>query len=618
MDEKTLSAILQKCNDAYYNSSAPVLTDNEYDIIKDFIEIKFPNANVLNEIGAPVSGKTKVTLPYEMASMDKIKPDSNALVNWTTKYNGPYVLSCKLDGVSGLYTTENKQYKLYTRGNGIVGQDISYLLSNLNLPKTAGYSVRGEFIIQKNVFNSKYKDTFANSRNLVSGIINSKKIDTKINDLHFVAYEIIHPPMKPSDQLDILNKLGFETVRNNTVSELSNSFLSDVLLDWRANYDYEIDGVIVTDNKIYPRKSGNPDHAFAFKMVISDQVAEAKVVDVIWSPSKNGLLKPRVRIEPIKLGGVTIEYATGFNGKFIEDNKIGIGAIITMIRSGDVIPFIKSVSVPAQHAKMPDVPYTWTSTHVDVVISDISEDPTVKQKNITGFFTTLNVDGLSIGNVKRIYNAGYDSISKILQMKVDDFEKIDGFKSKMAEKIHNSIQQRILDATLLDIMVASNKLGRGLGARKLAPILEKYPTILLSGESDDAKIALLKTVPGIGKENATEFVKKIPEFLTFLNECKLEYKLHAAPVLNAPTGPENTGHPLYGKKIVMTKTRDKDVIDALKQYGAIISDNITTDTYLLIVKSKTDVSNKMDYAVKHNITIMTPEEFIQKYVTITK
>ena len=66
---------------------------------------------------------------------------------------------------------------------------------------------------------------------------------------------------------------------------------------------------------IYPRPKGNPDYAFAFKMIISDQVAEAKVLDVIWTPSKDGYLKPRVQIEPVTLGGVKIEYATGFNAK---------------------------------------------------------------------------------------------------------------------------------------------------------------------------------------------------------------------------------------------------------------------------------------------------------------
>ena len=106
-------------------------------------------------------------------------------------------------------------------------------------------------------------------------------------------------------------------------------------------YEYEIDGVIVSDDKIYNRTQQNPEHAFAFKMVLSEQMAEAKVVDIIWNASKDGYLKPRVRIEPVKIGGVTIEYTTGFNANYIETNRIGIGAVIQLIRSGDVIPYIK-------------------------------------------------------------------------------------------------------------------------------------------------------------------------------------------------------------------------------------------------------------------------------------
>ena len=75
-------------------------------------------------------------------------------------------------------------------------------------------------------------------------------------------------------------------------------------------------------------------------MVLSDQSAEAKVLDVLWSASKDGFLKPRVKIEEVNIGGAKINYATGFNAKFIQDNKIGLGAVIKIIRSGDVIPKI--------------------------------------------------------------------------------------------------------------------------------------------------------------------------------------------------------------------------------------------------------------------------------------
>jgi NAD-dependent DNA ligase len=614
ISEKELSEIIKYANEQYYNTKNPILTDNEYDIVKEYIEKKYPSNKAIKDIGAPVT-KNKVKLPYEMASMDKIKPDTNALENWILKYKGPYVLSCKLDGVSGMYVNKDGKSNLYTRGDGKVGQDITHLISVLKLPNIKDIAIRGEFIIPKRIFEEKYKNTFANPRNLVSGIINSKSIDEKTRDLHFVAYEVIDPPMKPSEQMKKIEELGYEIVMNKTESSLTNQLLSETLLDWRKNYDYEIDGVIVTDDKIYPRVSGNPQHAFAFKMVISEQLAEAKVVDVIWTPSKNGVLKPRVRIEPIKLGGVTIEYATGFNGKFIEENKIGIGAVIEIIRSGDVIPYIKSITTPAEQAKMPDVPYVWSDTHVDIMLENIAEDPIVREKNITVFFTELEVDGLSTGNVKRLIKAGYDSVSKILKMSKSDFESIEGFKTKMADKIYSSIHEKIDKASLLDIMVASNKLGKGLGEKKIRPIIETFPNILTSPENPEQKIEMLKSIKGIGKENATEFVTNIGIFMDFLRECELEGKLEGEIISEEPIVTTNIdkSHPLYGKKIVMTKVRDKSIINALSNYGASLEDSIKKDTFALIVKSKEDKSNKTEFAEKNGIPIMTVEEFKIKY-----
>ena len=619
LSEKELSAMLLASNSAYYNTKTALMTDNQYDILKEYIERKYPKNQAITQVGAPVE-KNKVKLPYEMASMDKIKPDSNALPNWVKKYTGPYVLSCKLDGVSGMYSTEGegRGAKLYTRGDGKVGQDVSHLIPLLKLPNHKDIVVRGEFIIPKKVFEEKYKERFANPRNLVSGIVNAKTTDEKVHDLHFVAYEVIKPLLKPSEQMALLKELRHEVVMNRSTDELTNESLSETLLDWRKSYEYEIDGVIVIDDKVHPRASGNPDYAFAFKMVISDQIAEAKVVDVIWNASKDGYLKPRVRIEPIRLGGVTIEYATGFNGKFIEENKIGIGALIEIIRSGDVIPYIKEVTQPAEKGKMPDVPYKWSDKHVDIMLENKDEDVTVKEKNVTAFFVELEVDGLSSGNVKRIMKAGFDSIPKILLMTKADYEnKVEGFKGKMAEKIYNGIKEKVASANLLTVMKASNMLGRGLGERKLRPILERYPTILTSKEAPDEKIKMLRAIDGIGPENAKSFVANIPAFLAFLRECDLEGKL-SQNILRESTPKVNpnvdTTNPLYGKNIVMTKIRDKDIIEHLPTVGATLEDNIKKDTFVLIVKSKADSSNKTKYAEENGIAIMEPEEFKQKFM----
>ena len=186
LTEEELVTVIEGNNHAYYNTNKPLTSDNEYDIIKEYMERKYPKNTIITEVGAKII-KNKVELPYKMASMDKIKPDTNALTKWTTTYKGPYVLSCKLDGVSGLYTTEGEIPKLYTRGNGTIGQDISHLIPVLNLPTEKNSVIRGEFIIPRLVFEEKYKKRFANARNLVSGIVNSKKIDEKNPRLTFCS-----------------------------------------------------------------------------------------------------------------------------------------------------------------------------------------------------------------------------------------------------------------------------------------------------------------------------------------------------------------------------------------------------------------------------------------------
>ena len=613
LSEIELTKMMELANELYRNDE-PLLSDNEYDIIEDYVKEKYPDNTHLKKIGAPIAGKNKAILPYEMASMDKIKPDSNSFPSWKKKYSGPYVFSCKLDGVSGLYTTEGSKPKLYTRGDGKVGQDISHLIKVLGLPKEKGIVVRGEFIIPKAVFQEKYAEKFANPRNLVSGIVNAKSVDEKAKDVHFVTYEVIKPDIKPSEQMKKLVELGFKTVKNRFLEEFTIDILSETLMDWRKNYEYEIDGVIVTDDKIYKRESGNPDHSFAFKMVLSEQLAESKVVDIEWTASKSGYLKPVVIIQPVKLGGVTIKRLTGFNGKFIEENEIGIGAIIQIVRSGDVIPYIKSVVVPARQPKMPDIPYIWTDTHVDIVVENLADDNTVQMKKIVAFFKSLEVDGLQEGNAKKIIKAGFNTISKILKMSIKDFETVDGFKTKMATKIADSIKEKMDKSSLLDIMVASGSFGRGLGERKMKPIMETFPTILVSIETNDIKIGLLKTIPGIGKENATDFIENIPTFLEFLKECDLEQKLSGSSVVKSLQKTFDTSHKLYGVKVVMSKVRDKDIIDALELNGGELQDSIKSGTTVLIVPNKEESSNKTEAAIKKGIPIMTPAEFKDKYM----
>ena len=615
LSESQLTQMVLKANEVYYNTGVPLITDNQYDIIKEYTERKFPTNTAIKEVGAPIV-KNKVVLPYEMASMDKIKPESGALATWTAKYKGPYILSAKLDGVSGLYTCEGEEPRLYTRGDGKVGQDVSHLTRVLSLPCIPGLVVRGEFILRKSVFETKYKGTFATARNLVAGIVNAKTIDDKTRDLDFVVYEVIKPVIKPLRQMETLLAHGFNTVWNTTTKSLTNEMLSETLHEMKSKYEYEIDGIIVANDAVYPRSSGNPDHAFAFKMAISDQMAEAKVVDVLWEVSQDGYFKPRVRIEPINIAGVNIEYTTGFNGKFIEENRIGIGAVVQIIRSGDVIPYIREIIAPAEKAKMPDAPYIWTQTRVDIMVENAAEDPTVKRKNVVGFFLELDVKGLGESNLKKMIEAGHDTVPKIIALTLPDLEKVFG-QGKTAPAMYEGIKNKIAESTLSQLMVASNMFGRGIGNRLVNALMKEYPDFLTAESAKEVKLEMLSR-QGI-KKNGEQFYDAIVPFRRFLEECGLLYKLeNSKSEVNSSTDksadksadkPINTSSPLFNKSIVMTKVRDAPIIEYLKQVGATLDDTMKTTTFVLIVKDRADTSSKTKYAEARGIPIMTVEEF---------
>ena len=643
LSEAQLAAMLDAANNAFHCKGEPLMTDGEYDILHEYLENKYPKNTVLQEVGAVVE-KNKAKLPYEMWSMDKIKPDSGTLDKWKQKYAGPYVISCKLDGVSGLYTTEGSEPKLYTRGDGKVGQDVSYLIPYLRLPKDKDIVIRGEFIIKRQVFDTKYKAKFANPRNLVAGIANAKTVDDKIRDVDFVAYEVIRPEnLTPSQQMAKLASFsgmmgglmgtGLIAVQNKTEPTITNETLSETLQEWRKSSVYEIDGIIVSDDRVHPRTTGNPDHSFAFKMVLSEQMAETHVVDVIWQISKDGYLKPRVQVMPIKLGGVTIQYATGFNADFIEKNKIGVGAVIQIIRSGDVIPYIKSVTTPAESPKMPEEAYHWNDTHVDIVLDNVSGNATVQEKQIAAFFKGIEVDGLGPGNVKKIIKAGYDSVPKILRMSEADLLKVEGFQQKTAKKLFDGIHSKIDEASLTTLMTASQQFGRGFGQEVVELIMTKYPEVLKEPNVDK-----LVAIPGIGQKTAERFVEHIPKFMDFVKECGLEDKIQqkiksASPnqaveppktitesimsvfTPNKPAAAVDTNNPLFGKSVAMTGFRDKELEAVLKTRGAKVSPNIKNGLLALLVKSmdENQTSGKLKEAKDKNIPIMTVDEFKKQY-----
>lgn len=653
MSEDELTELLKEAINKYYGEKdEPIFTDDEYDVLRNYVLTNYPDNEVAqNEHLELIPDKDKVDLPYKMYSMNKIKPSTDALEKFKKTYTGPdYVISCKLDGISALYIskTSTSDEKLFTRGNGKKGTNITHLIPYIiwkNKPTkeltTTEFALRGEIIIKKEIFDTKYSKKYANSRNFVAGIVNKKTLDPSIlTDIDFVCYEVIKPELKPSEQMKFIENTWiskpvlYENINN---SDLTNELLSEKLLLWRETYDYTIDGIVCSEDNIYPRQDKNPDHAFAFKMIISNQVVEARVIDVLWTPSKDGLLKPRVHIEPVNVGGSLITYATGFNAKFIVDNKIGLGAKIRLIRSGDVIPHIEEVLAPASEPIMPKEEYIWNATNVDIILKSVESNETVLVKNITGFFKALEVEGLGEANIKKIIKIGNNSTSKIINMTKDDFMNVENFKEKMASKVYNSIREKIDKASLAKLASATNIFGRGFGDKRIESILKQHPTILsITEPNDEEKIKKVKLVDGIAEKTATQFVKNIPEFQEFLNKANLLNKLSTGQVNPSKSDSKSNSksksdsksdskkipdNPLKDKIIVLsdfkaTNFTKKELTDKLEKLGAKIDKGITKSTNILVVGDikKPKKTNKFEQAEKNeNTTIMQIDDFLETY-----
>lgn len=625
LTDDELGNLLKQFSYYYYNTDKKIISDEIFDLLKDILMERNPNHEFFLHVGAPII-KNKVKLPYPMASLNKIKPDTDSLDKFIKKYKGPYVISDKLDGVSALFIKDKKN-KLYTRGDGLFGQDISHLIPyvisknikfNLIPNKTA---IRGELIISKNNF-KKLVD-LKNARNTVAGLVNAKKISIKIAKLtEFIAYTIVNPIYNQIDQMNKLDSWDFPIVKNKTVNVITNDILSKYLVERRENGKYDIDGIVVIDssNK-YTVSNKNPDYGFAFKKVLTDQVAEATVLEVEWNVSKDGYLKPRVKIEPITLVGVDITYATAFNAKFVVDNKLGPGSIIKLVRSGDVIPHILKVLKPSSSGKpqLPDTPYKWNKTNVDLIVQDIhgAASDNIKIKQITYFFKTMKVKFISEGIITKLVENGYDSIIKIVKL-IDNTHKLDnieGLGEKMITKIFNNIKDAFKIVTLPRLMSASNTLGRGFGIKRTKMITDAFPNILKI-DNVELKQKILD-LEGFDEIMAHQFISNFDKFKTFFEKLKkiinldhLEYSKN-----NKKKGIDNIL--LKNKKIVFTGFRDSELEEFIENNGGNVSSAVSRNTDIVIYDdTKNTKSSKLDKAQALGIKIMSISEFKNIYIHI--
>lgn len=607
--------LLKKADEAYFNKGEVIMTDTEYDLLKDYLKEKAPKNPYFKHVGYKPPEKLKVKLPYFLGSQDKIKYENKKELNsWISKYHKPleYVISEKLDGISCLITSDDNGIKLYTRGDGTFGVDITKIKDYIKtIPKSipVGLAVRGELLLSKSNWD-KVKHYGANARNLVSGVINSKTINTNILPyIDFVVYDLLSERIENNEALKKVSLLGFKVVNHLLLREsLTNDKLLELLKKFRMNSDYEIDGIVITHNSKYKMNSKkNPEYSFAFKSNTLLEQIEVRVIDVEWNISKDKYLKPIVKFNPINLDGVVIKQATGFNADFIVKNKIGLGSIITIQRSGGVIPDITSVLKPADNGEpiMPKIAYKWNKTKIDIIADLDTKNREHDISSFSFFMKSLNIKGVGEGIITKLYDNSYDTLQKIIHIKMEDVLGIDGFKEKSAKNLITALSE-IKNKSCKEMMVASNLLGRGFGEKKLDLILNKYPFIC-----ENKKKALeltetqIKDINGMGEVSAKQFIENLNKFYEFYEELGMELKKEdIAIIIN-----EKINKKLENKHFVFSGFRNKEFEEIIKNNGGFVDDTITKNTNYLIIKDKTKITEKVKKAEEKGVIIITTEEF---------
>lgn len=652
-----LVTVIKKLADAYYNSSTPLVSDEIYDLIFETLKSRDPKNPVLKQTGSTVKvSRKKVKLSYPMGSLNKIKPNTGFIEKWLRQYEGPYVLSDKLDGISAQLLRKDNKYYLYTKGEGDeegnIGEDISHLVELIQIngldKLKEGMAVRGELIMSREAF-KKHSKEFKNSRNLVSGVVNAKTLNKNIaKDVEFVAYAMLDPIYEQPKQMKELKKMGFNLVYNFTVEsgKLTQKLLEDTLVKRRKESPYDIDGIVCVDSsQTYELQPGYPEHAFAFKMILDDQYASAKVTKVVWDVSKDSYLKPVVHIEPVDLVGVTVSKATAHNAKFVVDNKIGKGAIIKIIRSGDVIPYILDVETPAKKISEPNVPYKWNDSEVDYIVDYDQEVPEeiiaqVKVKNLTSFFAKIGVKYLSEGILTKFVDNGYDSIKNIITANKEELTEIEGLGEKIVKKIYDEIEDKLKKVKLSTFMAATNIFGFGLGETKIKDIIRTYPDIIHSTWTKKEMIENLNKIHGFSDISSTKFADKFKEFKQFLfdlnevfdlpdlvkkvekkkaktknNEKKKSKKGDDTESENDENEDKSeSDNQFQNETIVFTGIRDKDLQETIESKGGKVTTSVSKNTTMVVTSENPDKSSsKYKKAVELKIKIYTVSEFKKKF-----
>jgi len=601
-----------------YRIGESIMSDAQYDILIEELRALDPHNELLNKVGLEVQDETrKSRLPIEMASMNKIKSMED-IDDWCRlkgiSKSETVIITPKFDGLS--LCVKEQTNEAWTRGDGEFGQKSNehYKLIDNHLydvenvdpfgPIHCNFTY-GEVMMSKKVFTDKYSQEFANPRNLVAGLLNSKDINPALSDTSYIKYgAIFHPNLMDlngfmahtkQQVLDYLNSYQKVKVQYHLckISDLTEELLIDLF--HKFGTEYEIDGLIIEINSLALQhslgretSSNNPVWARAFKHPSFEQSAESEIIGISWNISKQGYLKPTLHINPVRLDGVTVSNVTGNNARFVKDMGIGVGAKVLVKRSGMVIPIIADV-IESVEFQMPDVPnIDWNENGVELITLEETDEQKFKQ--LVSFFEILETDNFGEGVIKQLWDVGYKTVEQILNLTPRDLEKIDRFGSRKSVIVYNSIQKATKDVSLSKLQHATG-IFKGLGSKKLA-LLEHFET--------KPTINQVLEIEGFAEISAQSYIDGYDKFFNFIKNLPItiQEKVEAVKVSND----------LDGMVFVFTGVRRADLESVIESRGGKIGSGVSKTTTHLIMKAVGSGSSKEKKALELGVKIMTVEQ----------
>ena len=609
LDDAQLIDFLKIAN-TLYRGGEQIVSDHVYDnVFLAELRRRQPRHPFLHHVEpeAAFPGKT-IPLPEKMLSTEKAYT-LESIARWLGRVEKAareldvdfarlqFRVTPKLDG----FAAYDDGRLLYTRGDGRKGTDISRVFERgLSV---AGDGRRGqgagEIVVNQHYFNEHLAERFENARNFQASIIKEKELD----ELVLQAIQDKAAVFYPFAQLPAWQGSAAELLEN----------FSEIVEDVRGFVEYDVDGVVieVTDPALQ-RHMGSTRHHHRWQIAFKSnaETAEVKVLRVIAQTSRSGRVNPVAELEPVRLSGAMISRATVHHYGMVREMGIGPGTVIELTRSGEVIPKIERVLIPAE----PEIPeycpscksrLVWDGDYLYCMNS--AHCPAQIENTIEHFFKTLgNVDGFGKKTVEKLHRAGISSVYEIYQLDGEKLQDI-GFGEKTArnllDQLRRSRTEPVGDWRFLGAF-GIHRMGLGNCER----LLQHYrlTEIFTLTEQDIVEIE------GFAIKTASAVVASLKEIHDeFQRILALGFNLIITPLQTEP-GERKKASPLAGKSIVFTGTMQRAKRDDLKkqskQLGARVGNSITGKTDYLVVGEKPGAA-KLTAAREKGVTVLTEEQY---------